>query len=196
MALEPSRLLGEEQKNPNGSGGKDWNGLFRGEQVSQKQKSINSSSSEAIKRDFNFSMKWLLCFVLKRPCLCWAATSAVHLALSQRLIRVFSRSWDRVTKTRMYLIISMKAVFILISCIGGLALRPSLCKACRHGNSLMFYLLPAGLEPCRGWKWICRERKAIDSLPWRTSLLRYASSSLSLRKWEHQTIALIPFSLP
>lgn len=57
----------------------------------QKQKSINSSSSQAVKRNFNFSMKWLFLLVLKRPCLGLAAEAVVHLVfLSEVSSRLFS----------------------------------------------------------------------------------------------------------
>lgn len=65
----------------------------------------------------------VLVLVLKGPCLGLAAESVVHLAFSLRIIGVSSRSWDRMTKPRMYLIISVKAVFIPILCLGCLAFR-------------------------------------------------------------------------
>ena len=49
--------------------------------------------------------------VLKTLWLGLATMSVIHLAVSLRLVRISSLSWDEMTRNRMNLIISVKAVF-------------------------------------------------------------------------------------
>lgn len=137
-------FLAKNKNNENSS--RDWNELLRQEQVCQKENNTNSPSSESVKRNFNFSMKWLFCFMLRCPVQGWAPW--VLFILLFLCCRVFSLSWDLMTRNRMHLIISVKAVFILIWPLLMPSTSPFLSRAWKHSNYLIAWVL---FVICRVW---------------------------------------------
>lgn len=129
--------------------------------------------------------------VLKTLCLGLATMSVIHFAFSPRLLTVPSLSWDGLTRNRMHLIISVKAVFILIWCLSMPSILPFLCRACRHSNYLIAQALVChrhGLSSTEA-RDEPTERKGRGSLCLSASLWRCAQSALSLTKWGWSKIA-------
>lgn len=86
--------------------------------------------------------------LLKTPCPRQSTMSVIHFAFALRLVRVSSLSWGIMTGNRMYLIISVKAVFILICRLLMPSISLFLSSASRHSNYLIAGFL---FVICRVW---------------------------------------------
>lgn len=86
--------------------------------------------------------------LLKIPYPRQSSMSVIHFAFPLRLVRVSSLSWGMMTRNRMYLIISVKAGFILICCLLMPSISLFLSSACRHSNYLIAGFL---FVICRIW---------------------------------------------
>lgn len=112
------------------------------------------------------------CFLLR--CLFQGWPPWVLFVLLFLWCKVSSLSWYLMTRNRMYLIISVKAVFILIWPLLMPNILPFLFRAWKHSNYLIaFYLSFAGFELYWSQSWTCRQKTktALKNFPPRVYII-------------------------